>query len=332
MDALFPDFFITPILQKRYGLRERQRVLIIYDESKAGIGESFVEAAKRISPHVKVFRLGEERFSEKNLAALLIEIKSGRYSLFVNLFEARPAPEERQARMRIITAQKDKKRFRIAHCPGITEAMLENIDFDAMGDKAHKLHAILKGAKYINVTTPLGTNLELLVKGRRSHDDVFPKSRDLSNLPGGEIFLAPKETGANGVLVVNGTAGDFGILSSPLKFTIKDGQIIDLCWNDPNYNNSLLETIRKALFQDKEASVIGELGIGLAPYSLCGLMLQDEKAAGTIHIAFGGNALFGGMNKTTKSHIDFLVTGPELTVHYADGSARIIMRNGELIL
>lgn len=61
-------------------------------------------------------------------------------------------------------------------------------------------------------------------------------------------------------------------------------------------------------------------------------MLQDEKVAGTIHVAYGNNASFGGKN-TSKSHVDFLVRDPRFTVRYSDDSPPgALMREGRLLI
>ena len=42
-----------------------------------------------------------------------------------------------------------------------------------------------------------------------------------------------------------------------------------------------------------------------------GIMLEDEKVYGTVHIAFGTNTSFGGMNKA-ECHMDGIILKPTL--------------------
>jgi leucyl aminopeptidase (aminopeptidase T) len=71
---------------------------------------------------------------------------------------------------------------------------------------------------------------------------------------------------------------------------------------------------------------IAELGIGTNPgATITGAMLEDEKAEGTVHFAFGTNTGIGGANRASV-HIDGLVR--EATVKL-DG--RLILRNGRLV-
>jgi leucyl aminopeptidase (aminopeptidase T) len=76
--------------------------------------------------------------------------------------------------------------------------------------------------------------------------------------------------------------------------------------------------------------VIGELGIGVNPgAAITGNMLEDEKALGTAHIAFGNNEDFpgGGMNKS-KIHRDYLFYRPTIEVTYLNETKKIIMKKG----
>ena len=85
---------------------------------------------------------------------------------------------------------------------------------------------------------------------------------------------------------------------------------------------------------DDEAKVIGELGIGINPGArITGNMLEDEKALGTAHIAFGNNADFpGGGKNNSQIHRDFLFYRPAIEVKYVDGSKKVVMKNGKIVL
>jgi leucyl aminopeptidase (aminopeptidase T) len=78
--------------------------------------------------------------------------------------------------------------------------------------------------------------------------------------------------------------------------------------------------------------VIGELGIGVNPGAvITGNMLEDEKALGTAHLAFGNNEDFpgGGKNKS-KIHRDYLFYRPTIEVIYLDGTKKIIIQKGKI--
>jgi len=322
-------------LRYRYGLTAGQRVHVIYDASKQSIGKTFVQAARQLGAKADIFHLRSRRFSAKSWERIIGNIESGDYDLFINVIEARI--EETKDRMRLMEIQKSAG-AKVVHCPNIEESMLMiEVDYQKMIIDAKKLMGALRSSVGVNITTSLGTDLEIAVAGRKFHNDVIPKENDWGNFPCGEVFCAPIEDSANGTLIADGSAGGFGILPQPLRFEIENGRINRLSWLDrPSANASLLKKIKKTLTQDDHAGMIGELGIGLAPYPISGNPLQDEKVAGTIHIAFGNNVFFGkefgGKNKS-KSHVDFIVESPELIISYPNQkSSRSIIKDGYLLI
>jgi leucyl aminopeptidase (aminopeptidase T) len=99
-------------------------------------------------------------------------------------------------------------------------------------------------------------------------------------------------------------------------------------------DEELVKRITELTDVDDDARVIGELGIGVNPGArITGNMLEDEKAIGTAHIAFGNNADFpGGGNNHSQIHRDFLFYRPTIEAVYFDGTKRVVMKNGEMSL
>lgn len=74
------------------------------------------------------------------------------------------------------------------------------------------------------------------------------------------------------------------------------------------------------------AALVAEFGIGTNDRAvLSGLILEDEKVMGTIHIAFGDNKSMGGSVRVA-SHLDGLVKEP--TVWFDD---LLIMKDGTFV-
>ena len=62
----------------------------------------------------------------------------------------------------------------------------------------------------------------------------------------------------------------------------------------------------------RENGTIAELGIGTNECAkLCGIILEDEKIYGSVHVAFGTNTSFGGITKA-DCHLDGIVLAPTL--------------------
>jgi len=85
----------------------------------------------------------------------------------------------------------------------------------------------------------------------------------------------------------------------------------------------LLETLDAG---GENGRTIAELGIGTNPgATITGVILEDEKAEGTVHFAFGANNGFGGASEASV-HIDGLVRDAEVEV---DGCP--LLRDGRLL-
>jgi leucyl aminopeptidase (aminopeptidase T) len=183
-------------------------------------------------------------------------------------------------------------------------------------------------ARTVHLTAPAGTDITLGIAGRAFDTDVRIKPGTYGNLPAGEIWCAPMEDEAEGVLVCDGSIGDVGQVSAPLKIEVRGGKIVALeCTDD-----ELVEKVRELTAVDEMARVIGELGIGLNPKArLTGNLLEDEKAGQTAHIAFGHNRDMPNGQNDSKTHRDFLFYKPTLQVEYLDGSTKIIIKDGEIV-
>ena len=180
---------------------------------------------------------------------------------------------------------------------------------------ARALQAALEGANEIRVRGRAGTDLTLRVEGRRWASDALPlEPGDGANYPGGEIFVAPLEDGANGVLVADLTVPYTveGIVDEPVVLRFEAGRARSI------EGGRAAEMLRDLVTRGGAgADVIAELGIGFNPtISPRGHVMLDEKAANTAHVAIGRNTgPYGGTNEATI-HVDCVFSHPDLT---ADG-------------
>jgi leucyl aminopeptidase (aminopeptidase T) len=93
---------------------------------------------------------------------------------------------------------------RILSAPGILRQTLLRavfIDYLEQREKMEKFLRIIKGKERVRIKTGKGTNISFSVKGRSWHmDDGMPQRGSFSNLPAGELFIAPIEGVAEGVV------------------------------------------------------------------------------------------------------------------------------------
>ena len=309
-------------------LQPGEQVLVVTDERRKSIGNAFHRAALKGEAGAEIFVLPESMRPLKELPGGMAGMLEGKH-VVINAFYG--LAEETPFRIKWIRAVTGGKARRLGHAPGITEEMMTegpmNVDYEEMVSSVERMLAALQGTKTCRVTTPGGTDLSMDIEGRGFTTDVRITNEHWGNLPAGEVWCAPREENADGVVVCDGSIGDLGAVSAPLNIFVEKGTIVRFESDD----GELVEKVEALSSVDDMARVIGELGIGLNPGArLTGNLLEDEKAFRTMHVAFGNNVdMDGGMN-TSETHRDYLFRDPTFTVTYLDGSSRILIEEGEL--
>jgi len=217
---------------------------------------------------------------------------------------------------------------RYASMPLFEEDMLwgsMDVDWSKMEKRAEAMAAGLAGGRSVRVTTPDGTDITFSIEGRSPRLDtgMLTGPGSFSNLPAGEVYLAPVEGTASGVLVLNWAPNKK--LDSPLTVIVRDGLAVEVKGDEP-----YAERLREGLGKRPENRNIAELGIGVNDKaSRPDNILESEKILGTVHIAFGDNSSMGG-KVSTPFHQDFVFFGPTLTVT-RDGAEDVLISGGRLL-
>ncbi len=185
----------------------------------------------------------------------------------------------------------------------------------------------LQGTSSIHITTPLGTNLRLSVTDRRWHSDTgLFREPGWGNIPAGEVFVAPVEESAEGILVIDKSLPGLA-LSEPVRIVFEHGRAVSI---EGGPGAAYLEQAFTSIDGQANsawARVIGEFGIGTNPKArLLGNIMTDEKVLGTIHIALGRNDMWGG-NNVAPIHLDGVVSQP--TVRIDD---ELLIDNGRYLM
>ena len=302
------------------------RVLVVTDQKTARIAEAFHAAASSHGCAVQTYTLPEAERPLTDVPAALSDMLPG-HTVVLNLIQALGAevPFRINWSLEIVAT----KRIRFGHAPGLTEAMMSGgpmqVDYAAMSDLATRLIRGFANAQSAHITTEAGTDLVVDIQGRRFLTDVKATVERGSNLPCGEIYCGPVETGANGVLVIDGTAAHLGQATAPVRLTLVGGAVQEVACTD----KKLQAEVQKLLTVDAQAGVIGELGIGINPAArLVNNMLEDEKAFRTCHVAIGGNY---DLDADALTHLDGLIREPTITVRYGSGRDRVLLEGGNLI-
>ena len=308
------------VLKKCMGLKPKEKLLIVIDKRKRGIGKIFLKKGKKTTPNVKLLEIpvgnvnGEEppKKAAKEMlnydVELLITTKSLTHT------KARRNASETGAR--------------IATLPGITESMMTraiNVDYKRICKLSRKIASIMDNGKIIKLTTKKGTDIILEIKGRNAHGrsgGILTKKGKFGNLPSGEAFIAPVENKTNGIYIVDASLGGIGKVDKPVRVLVKNGCAVKITGRKSA--KELNKILKKA---GKKAMIVAELGIGTNyKAKITGNLLEDEKVIGTCHIALGDNTGFGGKNEVPL-HIDGVIKKPTIFI-----DNRKIMDNGKLLI
>jgi len=206
-----------------------------------------------------------------------------------------------------------------ATLPGITEDVFVtglDADYAAIDEACDAVLDAVGDADEVRVTAPAGTDITFGVGDREWLADTgsVHAPGEFSNLPAGEVFLAPET--ATGTFVVDGTMMPHGLLGEgqQLRFEVEDGLVTSIS------DDAIRADVEAAAESVGDAAYnLAELGIGtnVGVDELVGSVLLDEKAAGTVHIAIGDNAGIGG-DTDAPLHLDGIIRDPTV---YADGEA-----------
>jgi leucyl aminopeptidase (aminopeptidase T) len=213
---------------------------------------------------------------------------------------------------------------RCATLPGVSEEMLARVmsaDTEGLRRKGHAVADALDRAAEARIADANGTDLVLDLLGREAIPDAgeLTEPGAFGNLPCGEGFISP--SGGNGTLVVDGSMAGIGLVDEPVELVVEGGHLTSARGGQ---GMAFMELLTE---HGDEATNVAELGIGTNEKAkLTGEILEDEKIAGTCHVAFGASAGIGGTVQVPV-HLDCIVMRPTVEL---DGEA--IVRSGELLV
>ena len=201
------------------------------------------------------------------------------------------------------------------------------VDWNALAARTARLVAAVNCTDWIRVSTPNGTDMMICKQGRHAggDDGLLTVPGSFGNLPAGEAYFAPLEGKSHGTMVIEW--GPTRKLDEPVTLTIENGVVVQITGNDPH--RARLEA---KFAENANCRNIAELGIGTNDKaSRPDNVLEAEKILGTIHIALGDNSGFGG-TVSAPFHEDYVFYQPTLTAIMADGSERVIIDAGDLLV
>jgi aminopeptidase len=167
----------------------------------------------------------------------------------------------------------------------------------------------LDGVRELRIAGP-GTDLRVAVEGRN-----WIASDGKHNMPDGEIFTSPVETGTDGEIYFAFPSIFQGQEVENVRLRFEDGRVVHAeASRGEDYLRALLAT-------DEGASVLGEVAFGLN-YEIDRFtrdILFDEKIGGTMHVALGGGFAEAGTQNESDLHWDLICDLRGEGEVYADG-------------
>ena len=215
---------------------------------------------------------------------------------------------------------------RYASMPLFDFAMIEGpmgTDWKVLSKKTLAVARMVNKAETIEMTTSNGSSLIVSKKGRKALADtgILTNPGAFGNLPAGEVFFAPLEGSAQGVLVLEWAPTRQ--LNKAVTLLIKEGLVQEVSGDDP-----YAAVLRAKLAERPENRNIAEVGIGTNSMAKRpDNILESEKILGTIHIALGDNSSFGG-KISTPFHQDFVFFRPTVTLAGKDSSRICLLKKG----
>ncbi|MGN9164349.1 aminopeptidase [Tissierellaceae bacterium HCP3S3_D8] len=304
------------VLEDCMNVKENETVLILTDDNKIEIGRSLYDEAKKLAKEAVLMVMNSRKVSGEEPPK---EVAEAMKNFDVIVCPTSTSLTHTNAKINAIN-----NGARLASMPGITKNMFEEgaitadyKEVEALTLKFTDLLTKAKKAKIIKENYVL--EMDLQDRNGIPSTGVYKNPGESGNLPSGEAYIAPLEDSANGEIIIDGSMVGVGILQTPLYAKIKNGKLVELKGEDSDK--------LQVLFDNERNSTIGELGIGTNPAArLTGVILEDEKIYGTIHIAFGTNTSFGGVNKA-NCHLDGIVLNPTL---YLDD--KLVIENGNIVI
>jgi leucyl aminopeptidase (aminopeptidase T) len=291
---------VSVVVERCLGVRAGESVLVVGDPSSRQLAEALYAGAVAAGGDA-VLAVMEERPSHGAEPPAQLAAALAACDVFI-------APTTKSLSHTGARKRANEAGARGATLPGATAEMLSRVmavDFDSLRARSRRLARMLGDASEARITCARGSDLRLDLSGRTGvpDDGDLTQPGAFGNLPCGEGFISPM-TG-EGRLVASSLAA-LGLPSAPVTLTVKAGHLTGAYGDDGARFEEMLTA------HGDDGTNLAELGVGTNDRAmLTGNVLEDEKILGSVHIAFGASAAFGG-TVSVPVHLDCVVLDASL--------------------
>jgi leucyl aminopeptidase (aminopeptidase T) len=302
------------------GVQKDEAVLVITDAPKRKIGMALFEAAQELGQEAYFFEMKPRELNGQEPPDVVADMMK---KVPVVLCPTSKSLTHTDARREACKAGS-----RVGTLPGITEEMMirtMSADYHRIAELTHRITEVLDKGSEAHLTTSLGTAITMPIQGIKAipSTGLITKPGTFGNLPSGESYLMPQEGLSQGVFFVDGSMAGIGrIEDKPIKIKVENGMATEISGgNEADLLQKMIEEV------GERGRNLAELGVGTNYMAvISGAILEDEKVAGTVHLALGNNVSMGG-TFNVGFHVDGIITNPTLKI-----DDFILLDKGKLIV
>lgn len=314
---------VNNILKVCMDLKKNESFLVVYDKNKKKIADVLLKKAERISKKADEILTPVAKFNgEEPPQEVAEKIKEYDVVVMVTTRSLSHTNARRNA---------SKKGVRIASMPGVTEDMIKRTltaDYNKIKKIGKRIYDVYKNKRKIKLVTKKGTDVTIYINKKPFNKNIdssfYHKKGDFGNLPAGEVGFSPIEGKTKGIIVIDKTMAAIGKLKNNIRLEVKKGFVKKIFGG--NEAKKLARLLKK--LKNKNVYNIAEFSIGINyKAKITGVILEDEKVYGTVHIALGDNTSYPGSKIKAPTHLDGVISKPTV---FVDGKK--IMDEGKLLL
>ncbi|MFC1917107.1 aminopeptidase [Chloroflexota bacterium] len=196
-------------------------------------------------------------------------------------------------------------------------------DYEEVHTLTDRVAVRFEKASEIHMTTASGSDIRMSKAGQPVFraSGLLREGRKVTGLPIGEAAISPVTGTAEGIIVVDHSIDNIGLLSEPVRVTVEKGRVVKI---EGGKEAKLLQGYVQS---HDNGDNIAEFAVGTNP--CCRLLdnvCEAKYVLGGVHIAVGSNLLLGG-NVVSRIHLDMIVLKPDV---FLDGEE--VVHHGELLI
>lgn len=326
MDNRIAELVKNAMVPYRLNLEAGDRLLLVADTGTDPlVVQAFMTAAVTLGIEATLAMSAPLPYHHAELNPTIVAAMDG--ADLVHLITSTGSLHGRSAHAR----QLEGKRFVASE--EITAEMLRKgattADYEYMNRLGEELRALWRGGRKLHITTRNGMDFRADIGGRPCW---ITAGLVLENpgldlcccaFPDGEVGIAPVEDSCEGTVVWDTSMHHVGLIDEPIVARIEKGRAVEIT------GGAEAQRLREYLEAngDEGSYVIGETSIGINEAArVTGLVREDKKLRGSIHIALGMNTDTGGL-VASKTHVDGIIRRP--TLHIDD---QLVIDDGNIVV